>query len=189
MNLQIAHIRPASESGPRGTAAGDVHERDDFSNLILLCKPHHDEVDEYPDVYTVEELSAWKQACERGRQAALSNIAAFSTEDGLRQAIADALAARDEALESTLARLENNDHEAALLLREMRDQLAVARETGHLVDPDSASLAHQAAAMLQHLPDSAETALAAAQSLQNLEGVAAAINQAAARIEAAQQFM
>ncbi len=189
MNLQIAHIRPASVNGPRAAAAGSIDDRDDFANLILLCKPHHEEVDEFPDDYTVDILEDWKRARERGRQTALSNVAEFTTEDGLRQAIVDAIADRDEALESALTRLEQNDQEAAELLREMRDQLAAAREAGHVVDPDSASLTHQAAMMLQHLPDSASVALDAAQSLQSIEGLVATLSAAAKRIESAQQFM
>lgn len=155
----------------------------------LLCKPHHEEVDEFPDDYTVDILEGWKRARERGRQAALSNVAEFTTEDGLRQAIADAISDRDQALESTLARLEQNDQEAAELFREMRDQLAAAREAGHVVDPDSASLAYQAAMMLEHLPDSAGVALDAARSLENIEGLVATLSAAAERIASAQQFM
>lgn len=49
MNLQIAHIRPASDNGPRGGDEVSGADRDDFANLIMLCKPHHDEVDELPD--------------------------------------------------------------------------------------------------------------------------------------------
>jgi hypothetical protein len=97
-----------------------------------------------------------------------------------------AIADRDEALESALTRLEQNDQEAAELLREMRDQLAAAREAGHIVDPESASLAYQAAMMLQHLPDSAGVALDAAQSLQSIEGMVARLSAAARRIESAQ---
>lgn len=40
MNLQIAHIRPASVNGPRGAGAGSIDDRDDFTNLILLRLSH-----------------------------------------------------------------------------------------------------------------------------------------------------
>jgi hypothetical protein len=33
-------------------------EIDDHSNLILLCKPDHKQVDDYPERFPVEDLAA-----------------------------------------------------------------------------------------------------------------------------------
>jgi HNH endonuclease len=53
-----AHIIPASPGGPRAAArAGKTRaDIDHHSNLILLCSPHHKQVDDQPNHFTVEEL-------------------------------------------------------------------------------------------------------------------------------------
>lgn len=59
-NCAIAHIRDASE-GNRYVATMTVDERRDFSNLILLCHPHHNHVDKTdPERYPAEVLDQWK---------------------------------------------------------------------------------------------------------------------------------
>jgi hypothetical protein len=52
-----AHIIARSESFTRGDYdALSPDERDHYSNLILLCKTHHKQVDDQPAAYTVEKL-------------------------------------------------------------------------------------------------------------------------------------
>jgi hypothetical protein len=52
-----AHIVARSESFTRGDYdALSPEERDGYSNLILLCKTHHKQVDDQPATYTVEKL-------------------------------------------------------------------------------------------------------------------------------------
>lgn len=50
------HIVARSESGPRGDVPIEVTQRDTYSNLILLCKNHHKQVDDQRNYYTVEKL-------------------------------------------------------------------------------------------------------------------------------------
>ncbi len=60
-----AHIYPFSQRGPRGNEEerpGNIH---DPANLMLLCKPCHDLVDDNPAKYTVEVLRAMKQEHEQ----------------------------------------------------------------------------------------------------------------------------
>ena len=64
-NLQRTHIRGALEGSPRYDPSMTDDERRDFSNIILLCKPHHDLIDRRaPADYPVELLTRWKQERE-----------------------------------------------------------------------------------------------------------------------------
>lgn len=62
INVEIAHIRPASPDGPRPW--GDSDYADDEirggQNLLLLCGSHHKLVDDHDDDYTVDRLQDWK---------------------------------------------------------------------------------------------------------------------------------
>ncbi|MET8676108.1 HNH endonuclease signature motif containing protein [Streptomyces sp. NPDC004647] len=65
LNLEIAHIRAFEEGGKRFDASWSVKERNSFDNLILLCNPHHEEVDGTgSDEYPVKVLVGWKFARE-----------------------------------------------------------------------------------------------------------------------------
>jgi hypothetical protein len=54
---QEAHIVAQSPGGPR---AGRVAEVDSYNNLILLCSIHHKQIDDQPEFFTVERLTAMK---------------------------------------------------------------------------------------------------------------------------------
>lgn len=71
---EIAHVEASSDAGPR--ANPDLAERDDYSNLILLCRNCHAKIDGQPQRYPVEVLhklkadhEAWVKESlpERGR--------------------------------------------------------------------------------------------------------------------------
>lgn len=53
---EVAHIVGQSLDGPRGAYPLDLHERDCYDNLILLCEEHHHIVDTQVKTYTVERL-------------------------------------------------------------------------------------------------------------------------------------
>jgi hypothetical protein len=81
----IAHIhdaRPGNRFDPNVTD----DERRSFSNLILLCGPHHERIDQRePEKYSIEMLHQWKVDHERqlGLQAGLESF----TEDTLGPAL------------------------------------------------------------------------------------------------------
>ena len=79
-NVQIAHIRGAKPNSPRYDPAMSDDQRRAFSNLILLCTPHHTVVDRlHPDDYSVETLEQWKAARESA--AGIDNDALSSLSD------------------------------------------------------------------------------------------------------------
>jgi len=60
-----AHIIARSESFSRGNYDSlRPEERDHYSNLILLCKNHHKQIDDQPEYFTVERLREIKTAHE-----------------------------------------------------------------------------------------------------------------------------
>ena len=55
----VAHIIPASEKGPRGNKES-ANLQIEYSNLMLLCKKCHKEIDDNPEIYTAQLLHEWK---------------------------------------------------------------------------------------------------------------------------------
>lgn len=61
----IAHIRARSEDGPRHDPDMTDDERDEFSNLMVLCPTHHTRIDKNPEKYPPEKLEEWKEQHEQ----------------------------------------------------------------------------------------------------------------------------
>jgi hypothetical protein len=63
---RIAHIEAASPKGPRFNAEMSDDDRRHYNNVILLCQPCHDIIDnkENADKYSVEMLNGWKEVHE-----------------------------------------------------------------------------------------------------------------------------
>ncbi len=131
-NLQIAHIRAAEDRGPRSVPSMPPPQRKTFSNLILLCHPHHVIVDKRrPQDFPATTLEKWKADRERGHEAALSRIGDVTAEQ-LQDVLASAMKERDEILHRALGRLEQSDAEAAELLRSLVDEVANLRQSRYL---------------------------------------------------------
>jgi hypothetical protein len=65
------HIVASEPGGPRGSFPLTVEERDDYSNLILLCKVHHQLIDAQPHTYPVDKLRKIKRRHEASIRNAL----------------------------------------------------------------------------------------------------------------------
>lgn len=91
VNLEIAHICALKATGARYDELPDGLQRDSFTNLILLCHPHHLLIDKVAkDKYSADTLRAWKSEREKGRQAELSTLTNV-TDEGLQDLIAEAI--------------------------------------------------------------------------------------------------
>lgn len=55
------HIVARELKGSRGESLLPLSERDDYKNLILLCRNHHKEVDDQPNKYTTKLLHTIKE--------------------------------------------------------------------------------------------------------------------------------
>jgi uncharacterized protein (DUF849 family) len=132
-------------------------ERKAFPNLILLCHGHHTHVDRtHPYDYTPETLLEWKAAREAEGQDALAGLTRL-TEDSLETIITEAFTEKQEQIMETLARLEENDSEAADLMRELIEELEHLRQYGTFLDIDAAASLYRASTNLAdlHLLESA----------------------------------
>jgi hypothetical protein len=57
----IAHISAISPGGPRYDSNLTIEDRNDISNLLILCYKHHREIDhDNPDNYSIEVLKKMK---------------------------------------------------------------------------------------------------------------------------------
>jgi hypothetical protein len=75
----VAHIVAEEENGPRGQSDLTLEQRNFESNLILVCKPHHKQIDDDPSTYTIEILKERKLAHERWVASSLSTYPVWDT--------------------------------------------------------------------------------------------------------------
>lgn len=61
---EMSHIHARSSGGPRNDAEMEEDEREAYSNLIVLCRNHHQLVDGAPDEFPADVLRQWKQKHE-----------------------------------------------------------------------------------------------------------------------------
>lgn len=60
-----AHIVAKEKDGPRGESDYPMENRNDYENLMILCKKHHKIIDDHPDKYTIELLKEIKSNHEQ----------------------------------------------------------------------------------------------------------------------------
>jgi hypothetical protein len=77
------HIVARENDGPRGASALTAKERDNYKNLILLCKVDHKRIDDQPEKYTVQKLTAIKSTHEKWVRETLSQQNAKGKGDSL----------------------------------------------------------------------------------------------------------
>jgi hypothetical protein len=66
-----AHIVAREDDGPRGDSVLTVDQRDDYANLVLLCRRHHKIVDSDVAAHSVQSLLTLKDDHERWVRATL----------------------------------------------------------------------------------------------------------------------
>jgi hypothetical protein len=75
----MAHVAGASDDGPRAAHELSLKERNDYENLILLCKNCHDRIDKQARSNRAERLKEIKQAHEAWVRASLPERGRSST--------------------------------------------------------------------------------------------------------------
>ena len=134
--VEIAHIRGAYLGSARHDSSMSDDQRRDLPNLMLLCNPHHDEVDAKEEIYTLLILNRWKAQRESDPREALKRLREVSP-SGLRKIVAEGLEQHDAKLLRALDRLETKDREAASLMRSLVDELAESySRQREALDPD-----------------------------------------------------
>jgi hypothetical protein len=107
-NAQVAHIHGVKPGAPRYKQM-PARERESFSNLLLLCMPHHGEVDDRirgETLYPPELLRKWKSEREGSGGAALANVQ-VPNEDVLFEALTQIFEPPLKRLERIADRLES----------------------------------------------------------------------------------
>jgi hypothetical protein len=168
LNVDIAHIRAASPSGPRFDSTLSKPERDAFSNLILLCTVHHKTVDGKGwKRYPVELLEKWKAEREAG---SLDQLAGLSdlTEEKLSLMLAQAQSELIDRVGPALDAFAESAPDLAVLLRSLTDELADPRVHGFGISEDVAQMLNHSAWKLSGLEDHVKLLLHAANQLVNL---------------------
>ncbi|MCE4943191.1 hypothetical protein LVX13_08625 [Streptomyces albulus] len=182
LNLEIAHIRAFEEGGKRFDPTWSVKERNSFDNLILLCNPHHEEVDgPDSDNYPVKVLLGWKHAREADGLDALAGLGEL-TKNELSEMIATAQSELVDRIGPALDEFSKTAPELADLLKAVTKELADPRVHGFGISEDGITMLHKSARTFANLDDSASVLANAADTLRNLEDSANTLAKAASAL-------
>lgn len=196
VNVEIAHIVAHEDGGPRSDPKMSEKERRSFSNLILLCGPHHKMIDRKGSekIFTVEVLRKWKVDREGDYAAELEGLDNL-TQEKLEYLLTDAVGDAKEELLVAIERVEDVSHEAAQTLRVLVaevfdrpyldvDAIALLNESAHMLRNlnESASMLNDASWRLRNLQESAATLVDVARRLDNLQDSAEMLSMAAGRL-------
>jgi hypothetical protein len=145
-NAQVAHIHGVGSRAQRYDPQLSPKNRDSFSNLLLMCLPHHSEVDDAKSggtQYPPEVLQEWKTDREGSAGAALSALP-FGNEEQLMDLIVAAFESPVLRLEKITDSLERTGQLNGAAVAELRSIIEVVRYTGGLDSGAAASLAFAA---------------------------------------------
>jgi hypothetical protein len=144
-NAQIAHIRGVR--APRHDPALTAEECNAFSNLLLLCLPHHGEVDDRTTgerLYPPETLFKWKRDHEGGNGPALAALGSID-EDSLTELLLDVFDPPVKRLEKIADQLQQTGTLSARTLVQLRQVVNVLASTPSGPDIRTAAMLAQAA--------------------------------------------
>lgn len=168
VNVQIAHICAEEENGPRHDASMTREERRSFTNLMLLCKPHHTMIDRMATVedYSVSLLQAWKENREGGFASQLNGIGVLN-EEHLQELMAGAVVEVRQDIEEVTGVLTSVSRETADMIKSLALE-AFDRPYIPGLDHDVVASLERSANMLASLPDHAPMLAKAAEELGDL---------------------
>jgi hypothetical protein len=162
VNLEIAHIHAIEDNGPRAIKAMAVRERNAYPNLLLLCVPHHTQVDADEAAFPADMLLKWKVAKEKEMGPALATIGTL-TQEMLQDVIKDAIGDVTADLDAAVRKLEQVAPNLARTVNLFVDTVGVA--TGAILDPDLVFSLSDASRSLRDLEDWAPMLMSAATKL------------------------
>jgi hypothetical protein len=123
VNVQIAHVYPLG----RGEARYDEAKANDqtfinsFRNLLLLCQPHHTEVDSelWKEHYQAEVLFGWKGQREGGLTTALAELPPLLGDDQFQEILVDAISRMHDEIITAIDNVTGISQETLRLVKEL----------------------------------------------------------------------
>ena len=152
-NAQIAHIHGVQPNAPRYRPGMSAAERDSFRNLLLLCLPHHAEVDDKKTgaaQYPPELLRQWKTKHEGSLGPALARIGTVDP-NVLVDTLTDLFAPPVERLEMIADQLERTGTLNADTVNDLRQIVDVMADSPTGPDARTAGMLMEAAVLLRGL--------------------------------------
>ena len=140
-NATIAHIYGVAPNAPRYRGGLPAEQRDAFSNLLLLCLAHHNEVDDRKtgeQLYPPEKLREWKTVREGVHGPALAALGTIS-EERLTELLVGAFTPPLERLQEITEQLERTGTLSATTVTELRQILDMLSSTADGVDARTAA--------------------------------------------------
>jgi hypothetical protein len=144
-NAQVAHIHGVR--APRYNPGLTAEQCAAFSNLVLLCLPHHSEVDDRKtgeQYYPAGLLRKWKTEHEGSNGPALAALGPVD-EDTLTEMLLDVFSPPLERLEQIADRLEETGTLNAQTVTELRQVIDVMSTTASGLDAQTAAMLVDAA--------------------------------------------
>jgi len=175
-NAQIAHIHGVSR--PRFKQGLTAEECAAFSNLLLLCLPHHSEVDDRKTgekLYPPDLLRSWKTNHEGRDGPALAALGVVD-EESLTEMLLDVFTPPLERLAQIADQLEETGTLNAQTVVELRQVIEVLSTTSAGVDGQTAVLLAEAAEVYGN-PNFHEAAVLLTDAADFLPGLSDKINQ------------
>ena len=165
VNAHVAHICGLNRTSARFDESMTLVERNSFGNLLLLCKPHHDQVDSkaLEGKFPIEMLISWK-ATREGDYADDLLALGTVTEGVLKGWMTDAIADTRDEIAEAFDRLQDVSSEFLASLK----QAALDFFDLPYLDPEDIRSLHYTATVFQSIPDYASMLRVPAQDLRHL---------------------
>ncbi|MCT2581748.1 hypothetical protein [Actinophytocola gossypii] len=139
-NAWVSHIYGVRPGAARYQADLQPEQRDSFTNLLLLCLPHHEEVDDEKtgeELYPPDVLRRWKIEHEGGNGPALAALGPIDA-DVLTTLLTAVFTPPLDRLEAITKRLEETGVANADTVAELQQVLAVLTMTTEGIDARTA---------------------------------------------------
>ena len=178
--VAVAHIRGLRKGSPRHDEHMTNRQRNNFKNLILLCKVHHDLVDgEHTWMnYSVVTLIEWKTAREGSLADELDQLD-WITQEKLQELMGDAI---EETLEKILGAIDTVSSISKETLGTLKSLVNETLKLPYLDPEDIASLEY-CAGVFEILPEYVPALHESARSLRDMPEYSEILYQSARRLD------
>lgn len=141
-NAWVAHVHGVRPNAARHDPSLSPDDRDSFRNLLLLCYPHHTEVDDAitaEELYPAETLRRWKTEHEGHDEQVLARVRVPSDE-ALLTHLVEVFTPPLDRLEMLVDRLEKTGDATAETLGDLRRVLTVMQASEGMLSARAANV-------------------------------------------------